>query len=360
MKVLCKITSLLSFLVFDVASLADDSYRLLRSDPTGYAVVEPGKSLSFPLDHLPHKEFKIEWWYLTANLKDESGADYGVHWTLFRQSISPEPDPGGWQSNQVWMGHTAVSLPRQFVYEERFARGGIGQVDVKRDDEGRFSAWLDDWRWQAETQNPFPATLSFTSQGIAIKMQMNAKTPWVLQGENGYSQKSELGQASYYYSQPHIDIKATIFLNGVETSLSGLGWLDREWSSQPLAPDQPGWDWLSLHLDDGHALMVYKLRQNTREDWVSGSWIDPNGKSVTLGKMDVKFEPLEYTTLETSRGKKTLPLVWRVELPAERKSWRVYAIDSNHWLDTAFPYWEGPVDVIGSTGGKGYLELTGY
>ena len=88
--------------------------------------------------------------------------------------------------------------------------------------------------------------------------------------------------------------------------------------------------------------------------------IDPNGKSVTLGKMDVKFEPLEYTTLETSRGKKTLPLVWRVELPAERKSWRVYAIDSNHWLDTAFPYWEGPVDVIGSTGGKGYLELTGY
>ena len=86
MKVLCKITSLLSFLVFDVASLADDSYRLLRSDPTGYAVVEPGKSLSFPLDHLPHKEFKIEWCYLTANLKDESGADYGVHWTLFRFS----------------------------------------------------------------------------------------------------------------------------------------------------------------------------------------------------------------------------------------------------------------------------------
>ena len=352
--------SLLVSLVFCVASLAEDAYQLLRSDPRGYALVEPDKDLSFPIDHLPHKEFKIEWWYLTANLKDESGADYGVHWTLFRQSMSPKPDPGGWQSNQIWMGHTAVSLPGQFIYEQRFARGGIGQADIRWDDEGRFSAWLDEWRWQAETRDLFPANLSFTSQEVSIQMQMSAKTPRILQGKNGYSQKSESGQASYYYSQPHIEIKATIFFNGVETSLSGQGWLDREWSSQPLAPDQPGWDWLSLHLDDGHALMVYKLRQNGREDWVSGSWVDPKGQAMTLGKKDVKFEPLEYATVETAEGKKSLPLVWIVELPAEKKSWKVSAINSNHWLDTAFPYWEGPMDVIGSTSGKGYLELTGY
>ena len=251
MKFLSTLSAFIFIVVLSVAGLAQDPYQLLRSDPAGYAAVEPGKGLSFPIDHLPHKAFKIEWWYLTANLKDESGEDYGVHWTLFRQAMSPEPDPGDWQSNQVWMAHTALSLPDEFVYEQRFARGGIGQADVRWDMKGRFSAWLDDWHWQAESQEPFPSSLSLTSKDVAIELRMEANTPWVLQGKNGYSQKSELGQASYYYSQPHINIKATILADGVETPLSGLGWLDREWSSQPLAPDQPGWDWLSLHLDDG-------------------------------------------------------------------------------------------------------------
>ena len=342
------------------AVYGEDAYQLLRSDPSGYGVVQPGKVLTFPADHLPHKDFKIEWWYLTANLKDDSGADYGVHWTLFRQAMSLEPDPGGWQSNQVWMAHTALSLPGEFVYEQRFARGGINQADVRWDSEGRFSAWLDDWHWQAESKEPFPGTLKFTSRKVAIELNMDADTPWVLQGDQGYSQKSELGQASYYYSQPHIDIHATIVVDGEEIPVSGLDWLDREWSSQPLAPDQPGWDWLSLHLDDGYALIVYQLRQEGRENWISGSWVDPEGNSLTLKKGDVSFEPLEYVTIDTPRGQKSLPLIWKVELPAQGRSWTVSAIDSDHWLDAAFPYWEGPMDVKGSTTGKGYLELTGY
>ena len=46
--------------------------------------------------------------------------------------------------------------------------------------------------------------------------------------------------------------------------MTGTGWLDREWSSQPLAPDQAGWDWFSLHLDDGARLMAYRLRGSGR------------------------------------------------------------------------------------------------
>jgi predicted secreted hydrolase len=339
---------------------AEDAYQLLRSDPTGYAEVIPGVPLNFSRDHLPHKDFKIEWWYLTANVKDKAGQDYGIHWTLFRQAMSAEQDPGGWQSNQVWMGHTALSLPDRFIYEQRFARGGIGQAGVSVGDHGKFSAWLDDWAWQAETAEPFPGTLAFTSQDTSVELTMSAETPWVLQGDNGYSQKSELGQASYYYSQPHINIEGSIEVDGMTKAVTGLGWLDREWSSQPLAPDQPGWDWLSLHLDDGYALMLYRLRQEGREDWVSGSWVDPLGSSITLSKDDVVFEPAEWVTINTPRGEKTLPLSWRVSLPGFGKSWTVSAIDSDHWLDTAFPYWEGPMDVKGSSTGKGYLELTGY
>ena len=40
--------------------------------------------LKFPRDHNAHKEFKIEWWYITANLKNENGDSFGIQWTLFR------------------------------------------------------------------------------------------------------------------------------------------------------------------------------------------------------------------------------------------------------------------------------------
>jgi predicted secreted hydrolase len=201
-----------------------------------------------------------------------------------------------------------------------------------------------------------------------------------LQGKQGYSQKSNLGQASYYYSQPHIKVSGRIsrrslvnenvgHKNDDESAdatdqtimLTGLGWLDREWSSQPLAPNQPGWDWLSVHLDDGYALMVYRLRQRDGDDWISGSWIAPDGTATTLTKDEIIFEPID-TTLITTKGniQRQLPLHWRVSLPAKDLSWTVTPMSQDHWLDTAFPYWEGPVTLSGTSNGQGFLELTGY
>ncbi|MFN3237537.1 MAG: lipocalin-like domain-containing protein [Pseudomonadales bacterium] len=346
--------------LFTLPVVAEDAYQLLRSDPAGYASVVPDKLLQFPEDHLPHKAYRIEWWYLTANLTDDLGRDYGFHWTLFRQSMSPKADPGGWQSNQVWMAHSAISQPSGFSYEQRFARGGVGQAGVQLDSAGYFSAFLDDWHWQGIGPEPIPGNLTATTNDARVELSLTAKTPWVLQGDNGYSQKSELGQASYYYSQPHIQIRGVLEQNGEEISLSGQGWLDREWSSQPLAPDQPGWDWLSLHLNDGHALMVYQLRQTGRANWLRGTWVTPDGTAIPLQGSDIQLEAIKTTQINTPRGDKALPLHWRVTLPGLDKTFTVVAMDPDHWLDTAFPYWEGPVAVQGSSSGRGYLELTGY
>lgn len=361
-------------LVFSTSVWADDDvYQILRQDDAGYGEVVPGKELTFPRDHLPHPDYRIEWWYLTANLTDSAGRDWGVHWTLFRQTLYPQGDVWGWNSNQVWMAHAAVSTPNGHVYEERFARGGIGQAGVDHAD-GRFEAWLDDWLWRGQGLEPLPGQLSIRLPDISVDLRMTMATPWVLNGDQGFSQKSAQGQASYYYSQPHIQIVGVIGLQDQNVEVNGVGWLDREWSSQPLADNQPGWDWISLHLNDGSALMVYRLRHTAAgeaeagaaersDDWISGTWTHPDGTAEALSADDIRLQPLKNLAVERKQqGPLQLPLVWSLALPAKGSDhqWVVRAPEPDHWLETSFPYWEGPVIAEGVNPGVGYLELTGY
>src|SRR5665811_825943 len=115
----------------------------LGKETEGFAPVIPGKTFSFPADHGPHPDYRIEWWYLTANLKDAAGAAYGVQWTLFRQAARPGTQAEGWANQQLWMGHAAVTRADAHRFGEKFARGGVGQAGVEAKP---FQAWIDAWQ----------------------------------------------------------------------------------------------------------------------------------------------------------------------------------------------------------------------
>lgn len=205
-------------------SATQDVYQVLRQEAQGYAEVTPNRVFNFPADHAPHPEYRIEWWYITANLTDPEGKPWGIQWTLFRQSLTPNPILNGWESNQMWMAHAALSTPQGYFPAQRFARGGIGQAGVSTTP---FAAWLDDWAWQSTSMEPFPSTLKFTVADWDLSFELQSDKPWVLQGDKGYSQKSAGNQASYYYSQPHIQIKGSATRNGQTIPLQGTAWLDR-------------------------------------------------------------------------------------------------------------------------------------
>ena len=343
------------------ASFANDPYQLLRQPSDGFSEVVPGRVFAFPRDHYPHQDFKIEWWYLTANLESESGVEYGIHWTLFRQAMNSQFNPSGWQSNQTWMAHTAISTPDGFSFSQRFARGGIGQAGVSDPIKNEtFEAWIDDWTWRSKSASPFPARLLASTEEGTFDLSLETETGWVLQGNDGFSRKSDLGQASYYYSQPFVDIEGTLSLDGEPIKVSGKGWLDREWSSQPLASNQAGWDWMSLHLNDGSALMVYQLRHDSGEHHISGSWVTKDGQKVILGPENLSLSKIKTTELQLPGDTKRLPLHWRISVPSLNLELEVEGLRQDSWLETVFPYWEGPVRVSGSHAGSGYLELTGY
>src|SRR5690606_1244334 len=110
--------------------------------------------LRFPEDHGAHPDYRIEWWYLTANLEDQAGEPLGLQWTLFRQALVPpqaRPAPEEWVADQLWMAHLAVSRGERHAVAERFARshsadpldGRAGQAGVVAQP---FRAWLDDWQ----------------------------------------------------------------------------------------------------------------------------------------------------------------------------------------------------------------------
>ncbi|WP_445178891.1 lipocalin-like domain-containing protein [Pseudomonas sp. McL0111] len=326
----------------------------LGNQAQSFTPVVPGRVFSFPEDHGAHDGFRIEWWYVTANLKDQQGNDFGVQWTLFRSALKAVPEQAGWGNQTIWLGHAAVTSASVHHAAERYARGGVGQAGVRL---APFDAWIDDWLFSSQASDPLTdLQLSATDKSFSYQLHLTSSRPLVLQGDKGFSQKSEQGQASYYYSQPFFQASGTLQIDGQTYTVSGPAWLDREWSSQPLTANQTGWDWFSLHLDSGAHLMLYRMRQKDGAPYLTGTWINADGQTETLHAEQIKLVPQDETTVA---GRK-MPVRWSISIPDKHLDISLAALNPNAWMNLRIPYWEGPVRISGSQGGQGYLEMTGY
>lgn len=329
----------------------------LGESADGFAAVVPGKSFVFPRDHGPHPELRIEWWYVTANLADANGTACGAQWTLFRQAMRGGAPLEGWANQQVWMGHAAATRADTHRYAETFARGGVGQAGVETEP---FAAWIDNWEMRGlapfDANRVSPLHLSASGADFSYELRLEAARPLVLQGDRGYSRKSERGQASYYYSQPFYTAAGRLTVDDRPVEVKGMAWMDREWSSQPLAAEQTGWDWFSLHLPGDQKLMLYRLREKNGRDNLFGNWIEPDGRSSEIASTDNTLTPTGYTDV----GGRKLPTAWRVAIPARGLSIETTPLNARSWMGTSYSYWEGPISFTGSHRGVGYLELTGY
>ncbi|PRA33881.1 lipocalin-like domain-containing protein [Pseudomonas poae] len=337
----------------DKGPAPQESFAGLGSDAAGFAQVVPGKVFSFPEDHGPHPGFRIEWWYVTANLKDAQGNVFGVQWTLFRNALKAGPTQAGWHDSTVWLGHAAVTSATQHFAAERLARGGVGQAGAQA---VPFNAWIDDWNFATQPGAASPlAAMQLKASGaqFAYDLQLTSSRPLVLQGDNGYSRKSDQGQASYYYSQPFFTAQGRLQIDGKTYQVSGPAWLDREWSSQPLSASQSGWDWFSLHLDRGEHVMLFRVRQTDGSAYLTGTWIDAQGQTHTLHNADIQLAPLHTTTIDGRQ----IPTRWSLKIPGKQLEITTEALNPKAWMNLGIPYWEGPVRF---DGGVGYLEMTGY
>lgn len=329
---------------------APQGFAGLGSDAEGFAMPDPDYRLTFPEDHGPHPEFRIEWWYVTANLEGPDGTPYGIQWTLFRAPFAPD-NPEGWDNPQIWMGHAALTTETEHFVAERFARGGIGQAGVTAEP---FEAFIDEWTMAG----PSLSNVSLTAQGTDFSYVLRLETdkPFVPQGIEGFSVKAPNGMASHYYSQPFYEVTGTLTLPQGEIPVTGTAWLDREWSSQLLAESQTGWDWFSLAFEDGARMMGFRLRDTAGPDFTAATWITPDGVPTPFPDGAFRIEPLTVTEV----AGRDVPTRWRVQLADKGVDVTVEALNPQAWMTTAVAYWEGPVTFAGSHSGRGYLEMTGY
>ena len=332
----------------------------------GYAKAIEPRVFHFPADHGPHPAYRNEWWYFTGNLDGADGERFGFELTIFRFSLTPRteaPAASAWRTNQVYIGHFAVTdvAEGNFHVAQRYSRGGVGLAGAAAQP---FRVWLDDWSIAAADNEP-SWRLRAADADIALDLQLLPAKPVVLNGAEGLSQKSSrVGNASYYYSMPRLRSAGRLTIGGRSYAVSGLSWLDREWGSSALSPDQRGWDWFALQLSDGTDLMFYTLRRNdgTRDRHSAGTWIDADGRAHHLANEDVTIDVMDFW--ESERGDR-YPSAWDIVIPARELSVRVTPVLDNQELITNVRYWEGAVDVDGLSGGRridgrGYVELTGY
>lgn len=341
----------IAFLGLLLPTLAQaQAYGGLDAPAEGFETPKRGTPIVFPKDHGPHPTFRTEWWYVTANLRGNDGASYGVQWTLFRHALARGAG-AGWDDRNVFLGHAAATSATRHEFAQTMARGGVGQAGVEAQP---FSAHIDDWTFGAKDPEFTTARVEARGPHFSYRLDLTRQGPFVLQGEAGFSLKSSAGQASHYYSGPFFAVTGALILDGREINVTGRAWMDREWSSQSLAPDQKGWDWFSLHLASGEKVMIYQLRGAQTQ--ISGNWIAPDGTTGFLADDDIALTPLALTTIDG----KSLPTRWRLRVKSRGLDVETTPLNPKSFNGTTLSYWEGPITIAGSQGGEGYLEMTGY
>jgi predicted secreted hydrolase len=332
----------------------------------GFAQALAPREWKFPRDHGKHEEFQTEWWYYTGNLRSEEGRRFGYQLTFFRNALLPQAPPrqSRWAFRDGYVAHfTITDVERQrFFYDQRMARGALGLAAAAND-----SLAVHVGAWSA-VGGSAAMRLQAQSRFGGIALDLSASRAPVLHGQNGFVRKGEQrGEASYYYSQPHLRTSGLLILDQDSLRVQGTSWMDHEFFSGVQQSEIAGWDWFSLHLSDSTAIMLYLIRlaDGAISSFSAGTLIGARreAKMISFGAFEAK--PVQWWRSEKTGAQ--YPIAW--QLKVEGYDLRVTAAVARQELDTRLTtgviYWEGCIEVSGTKGaqsiaGAGYLEMTGY
>jgi predicted secreted hydrolase len=326
-----------------------------------YPPVVPGRALVFPRDFGSHPAFRNEWWYITGWVQDARGTAYGVQVTFFRNRPRvAEANASRFAARQLLFAHAAIADPAlgRLRHDQRAAREGFGLAEAG---EAATDVRIGDWSL-ALADRTYVARIA--AREFRLDLRFAQTRPVLLQGEAGFSRKGkDPANASYYYSEPQLAVTGAIEIDGKSVEVTGIAWLDHEWSSEVLSPQASGWDWTGINFSDGGALMAFRIRERSGGAlWAGGAVRAADGRVRS-------FEPNEigFTAQRLWRSTRTgIEYPVAMQLHAGDLDCTLVPLMEDQELDsrasTGTIYWEGAVRAMqaGRETGRGYLELTGY
>ncbi len=334
----------------------------------GFARVTEPRVMQFPQDHGPHFDYQTEWWYYTGNLQAEDGRRFGYQLTFFRRGITPgvvSARNSDWATNQIYFAHFAITDEKNNTHNETeiFERGAAGLAGASGEP---FRVWIENWSAEGANRDASNVKLIADDGKMSLNLELKASKPPVVHGENGVSQKTETpGNASYYVSFTRMPTQGTVRINDETFSVTGNSWFDHEWGTTGLGVNAAGWDWFSIQLDDNRELMFFQIRNKDGniEPLSSGTLVESDGTTKFLKRDDVKITPQEFWTSNFSQGK--YPSKWNVKSEIGNFDLTLTPLIPDQEMRVSFTYWEGAVNVTGTSNGKnlrgqGYVEMTGY
>jgi predicted secreted hydrolase len=316
----------------------------------------------FPSDFFYRKDYRIQWWYFTGHLYDRDGREFGYELTFFVVGVQRRTYRSRFGTDNIYISHFAITdvHTQRYFSAEKADSGAFGFSGAEAD---RLKIWVGGNTLQ-DTEKGMRIRAS--AEGNDIDLVLVPSKPVVLNGEDGYSRKSEESPdfASLYFSYTDLKTEGTLRLGGSLFHVRGRSWFDRELSSKGLSPEEAGWDWFSIQLDDNREIMLYLLRKKdgTFDRYSSGTFVYQNGtyRHLSLNDFSVRV-------LSRYRSKKTgadYPSRWDVSIPSEKLSLRIAPlVEDQEFLGTRSTgnyYWEGACKVEGTATGRAYVELTGY
>lgn len=341
-----------------------------------YATVLGDHPLAFPADFGSHPEFRTEWWYVTGWLTTEQGESLGFQITFFRTKPNiDESNPSAFTPRQILIAHCAISDPKRgrLWQDQRIRRAGLGLAQAAT---GDTDVRVDDWTLTRDASAPAANadantsaarstyTAKIAAEDFSFDLAFSETQPILLNGDSGVSRKGPAPQAaSYYYSLPHLRVSGSIARRDHPNRVTGEAWFDHEWSSEYLDAAAVGWDWIGINLDDGSALMAFRIRGSQGEQrWAGGTLRGSDGKVRILQPADIAFRAERHWV--SPRTGISYPVRWSVRA-ADREIDLEPLLDDQEndtRLSTGAIYWEGAVRAYEKSRvvGRGYLELTGY
>lgn len=332
------------------------------SPASEYSDVTPNSEVRVPDDFYYKGNYKVQWWYLTGHLFDEKGREFGYELTFFIVGVQKRHYDSQFGVDNIYISHFAVSdvKGKRYYFSDNADSGAFYFAGTRND---RLKVWVGD--------NVLEGTLdrmhiSASDSEKTLDLEFIPQKPLILNGDRGYSRKSEESPliASLYFSYTDLKTSGTLKLGDASFKVSGKSWFDRELSSKGLTEKEKGWDWFSIQLDDGREVMLYLMRKKdgSPDRYSSGTFVSEDGKyrHLTLNDFRVSVRS-RYRSQKTGAH---YPLIQEVDIPSENLRLKVIPLlEDQEFIATSSTgnyYWEGTCRVEGSATGRAYVEMTGY